>query len=90
MGEKKKSSEGKEKAMSVRLEQYGILVVSQRSEKPHKQPHTQTQGYFLPPASSHLYGVSVVLAAALTITHGHKLKYTRERERERKHSLIPR
>lgn len=78
MGEEnegKKCSKGKEKAMSVRLEQYGILVVSHRSEKPHMHTRKHTNTRLFPPlACSHLYGVSVVLAAALAHTHTHTLK----------------
>lgn len=80
--EGKKARREKEKAMSVRPEQCGILVVSQRSEKPHEHTlaHTRTRTHalahkytrlFSPPASSHLYGVSVVLPAALTHMHTH-------------------
>lgn len=79
----KKGEVKKEKAMPVRLEHCGILVVSQESEKPREQTYTgrgTNTRLFSSSASSHLYGVSVVFPAARAHTDTHT---------QRKHSLIP-
>ena len=68
------SSKGKEKAMSARLEQCGILVVSQRSEK---ATHTLTNTRLsLPPTPRILSPLRRVRCARCTRLHGHTHSHT--------------
>lgn len=70
----KKGDVKKEKAMPVRLEHGGILVVSQESGKPHEQTYTgrgTNARLFSSSASSHLYGVSIVFPTARAHSHTH-------------------
>lgn len=91
--EGKKARREKEKAMSVRPEQCGILVVSQRSEKPHEHTlahtlahtRTRTQIYKAIFSSCILSPLwRVCCAPCSTHTHAHTCTRT-----QRKHSLIP-